>query len=154
MKTWRFTIFLVFILTIIIFPLKVWCADKPPEEIDRENRAKAKLEQARRKAKANQNAPAYTPATNYYPRPRYRSYYGPTYTKVPPKPGKCEVRSFPSGAEVYMKGELLGKTPLKMEKPPGAYPLNIRFPGYDEVQVGILVSPGSRRIITVNLEQN
>lgn len=155
MKTWRLTIFLVFILTVIFFPLKVWCADtRPPEEIDRENRAKAKLEQARRKAKASQEAPAAAPAVNYYPRPRYRSYYGPTYTKIPPKPGKCEVRSYPSGAEVFMKGELMGKTPLQMERPPGAYPLTIKLPGYDEVQVGILVSPGSRRIITVNLEQN
>jgi len=157
MKKWRVPIFLVIVLTIIFFPLKVWCADtRPPEEIDRENRAKAKLEQARRKAKANasQAAPAYTPPEYYYPAPRYRSYYGPTYTKIPPKPGKCEVRSYPEGAEVYMKGELLGKTPLKMEKPPGAYPLSIKLPGYEDVQIGILVSSGSKRTITVNLEQN
>ena len=154
MKSLKWIPVIIFILGVLLFPLKVLAqSSKPPEEIDRERRAKARLEKARRKSKST-NTPTYSPSQNYYRRPRYRSYYGPAYTRVPPKPGNYEVRSYPSGAEVYMKGNLLGKTPLKMEKPPGAYPLTLRLPGYRELEIGLLFSSGSKRVITINLDRN
>jgi hypothetical protein len=58
--------------------------------------------------------------------------------------GSVELTTKPDSSEVYMDGELVGKTPLSMRYVPvGSYELIVAHDGYRESDVGVEVTPSA-----------
>jgi len=65
--------------------------------------------------------------------------------------GRLEVRSEPSGAQVYINGAYRGKTPLVLTLDPGVYDLRLVLPGYAEYRERVRVRPGETTVVTARL---
>ena len=58
--------------------------------------------------------------------------------------GSVELTATPDSSEVYMDGELVGKTPLSMRYVPvGSYELTVSHDGYRQTEVGVDVTPSA-----------
>jgi len=55
-----------------------------------------------------------------------------------------EVRSDPSGAQVYVDGEYLGRTPLVAGVAPGRHQVEVRLAGYEPYRVSVRLGAGER----------
>jgi hypothetical protein len=63
------------------------------------------------------------------------------------------VQSLPSGAAVYLDGQLVSTTPFQLSDiAPGTYAILIAQPGYREWSGSVLVEPGKRTRISASLE--
>jgi|GEM_PF-3630767 len=57
-------------------------------------------------------------------------------------PGYCFITSIPPGADVFLDGRFIGKTPIReFTIPSGKHRLKASFPGYKEGEKEIIVSP-------------
>jgi hypothetical protein len=63
-------------------------------------------------------------------------------------PAKVAVHSDPSGAEIYLDGQLIGSTPSTVELPAGNHQLSVRLSGYQDWMRTLRVLSGSE----INLE--
>jgi hypothetical protein len=74
--------------------------------------------------------------------------------RVPPGATSMEVISRPAGAQVYVDGRLVGKTPLVLpEVNPGDHAVQIALPGHQRWVTRVSVSPGSRARVAASLER-
>jgi len=55
--------------------------------------------------------------------------------------GKLDIKTNPS-ARVYMKGQSKGRTPIKLNAPPGRHTIVFKAPGYNDLRVSVNVRPG------------
>ncbi len=69
----------------------------------------------------------------------------------PPKP-ELQIWSYPAGADVFLDGEYVGKTPYSAEVVPGSHTIDLRKKNFGIWQRKILATNGTRRI-GGNLEQ-
>lgn len=51
-----------------------------------------------------------------------------------PVSGRIDIASEPAGAKVFIFDELMGETPLTIERPGGEYTVNLTLPGYQNTQ--------------------
>ncbi|HEY4978701.1 MAG TPA: PEGA domain-containing protein [Candidatus Acidoferrum sp.] len=81
---------------------------------------------------------------------------------MPPKPasaspepakGTVNVSSNPTGAELTVDGELVGKTPAALKLTPGKHSMNIRMAGYKEWSREVTVQSGSELQLGADLEK-
>lgn len=157
MKKFHIPAIILFILGLLITPCMVSAKEEiPPEEMDRILKAKARRERAKLKSKPKEETPAKTtpqkttPNSNYY----YRSTYGPAYKPVQKDPGIYNIESRPPGAEVVFKGKVIGKTPCTFADRPGAYALNLKMAGYEDVQIGVIIKSKMKKKMTIQMEEN
>lgn len=69
-----------------------------------------------------------------------------------PKPGKLRIKSEPSGAEVYVNGTYIGKTPIDgYSLNPGKYWIEVKLPKYQVYEKRITVVPGQEYLIHAQL---
>jgi serine/threonine protein kinase len=69
-------------------------------------------------------------------------------------PARVEVVSRPSGAEVFLDGRLVGRTPLMLsEVPSGAHAVRIALPGHQRWVTTVEVAPGSHQRVAASLER-
>jgi serine/threonine-protein kinase len=75
--------------------------------------------------------------------------------RVPPEtPGGLQILSRPAGADVFVDGALVGRTPLLMASvPPGAHEVRIELPGHRRWATSVRVEPGGRARVAASLEQ-
>ncbi len=88
--------------------------------------------------RASLSTPAPTPVTAPAPPP-------------PPKP-ELQIWSYPAGADVFLDGEYVGKTPYSLQVAPGSHTIDLRKKNFGIWQRRILATNGTRRI-GGNLEQ-
>ena len=67
--------------------------------------------------------------------------------------GKLLLRSVPSGADVFVNGLLVGRTPLLMAVAPGPYKIEMRGARDDSGHVSVGVTPKETRTVAVELKQ-
>ena len=68
-------------------------------------------------------------------------------------PGSMEVLSRPSGAQVYVDGSLVGRTPLSLPMmEPGSHAVRIALPGHQRWVTSVVVRPGDRTRVAASLE--
>ncbi len=67
--------------------------------------------------------------------------------------GTLQLRSNPSGAEVYVDGSFVGYTPLSFGTRPGRHDVRFVLSGYEEFTTSVNVSPGRTEPVTANLQQ-
>jgi hypothetical protein len=89
--------------------------------------------------RASLSTPAPTPASTTAPPP------------VPPKP-ELQIWSYPAGADVFLDGEYVGKTPYSLEVSPGSHTIDLRKKNFGIWQRKIQATAGTRRV-GGNLEQ-
>lgn len=70
----------------------------------------------------------------------------PTPQAAPPPPPMLDVWSSPSGADIFVDGNFVGKTPASIAVPPGEHTVNLRKKDFGIWQRKILAGPGTRRI--------
>ncbi len=76
-----------------------------------------------------------------------------TPNKPPPPPDpELEVWSSPAGADIFVDGAFVGKTPYTLVVPPGEHTINLRKRDFAIWQRKITVVPGKRKV-GANLEQ-
>ena len=69
-------------------------------------------------------------------------------------PGALQIDSRPSGAQVYVDGRLIGRTPLSMSGvEAGTHGVRIEAPGYRAWSTSVAVTSGSRARVAASLEQ-
>jgi hypothetical protein len=75
--------------------------------------------------------------------------------RVPPEtPGGLQILSRPAGAEVFVDGALVGRTPLLVASvAPGAHEVRIELPGHRRWATSVRVEPGGRARVAASLEQ-
>ncbi|WP_337844547.1 PEGA domain-containing protein [Thermus sp.] len=69
----------------------------------------------------------------------------------PLQTGALELDSRPQGAEVYMDGRLVGRTPLRLSLPAGSYEVLLQAPGYAAYQARLEVRPGETLRLSADL---
>lgn len=67
--------------------------------------------------------------------------------------GKLLLRSFPSGAEIFINDLLVGQTPLLMVIAPGKYKIAMRGPRDESGQAMIGVLPKETQKVVINLKR-
>lgn len=67
---------------------------------------------------------------------------------------QLQVRSQPSGAEVYLDGQRQGTTPLRLDARPGRRDLEIRRSGYDSYHETLQLRPGESHRIEASLQRS
>jgi hypothetical protein len=67
--------------------------------------------------------------------------------------GTLQLRSNPSGAEVYVDGSFVGYTPVSFGTRPGRHDVRFVLAGYEEFTTSVNVSPGRTEPVTANLRQ-
>ncbi|QDA31598.1 PEGA domain-containing protein [Thermococcus indicus] len=71
------------------------------------------------------------------------------YTIIPPH---ITVRSYPSGAEVYLNGRLIGQTPIEnYQVDPGTYEVKIIKEGYQDYTTTVTLDAGESKTISATL---
>ena len=69
-------------------------------------------------------------------------------------PGGLQVLSRPAGAEVFVDGALVGRTPLVIASvAPGAHDIRIELAGHRQWATSVRVEPGARARVAASLEQ-
>jgi serine/threonine-protein kinase len=69
-------------------------------------------------------------------------------------PGSMQVLSRPAGAQVYVDGSLVGRTPVIMSAlAPGRHDVRIELDGHRRWATNVLVEPGERARVAASLEQ-
>jgi serine/threonine protein kinase len=69
-------------------------------------------------------------------------------------PASMEVVSRPSGAQVYVDGRIVGRTPLVLpDVNPGDHSVRIALPGHQRWATTVNVGPGSRSRVAASLER-
>jgi hypothetical protein len=68
-------------------------------------------------------------------------------------PGSLQVLSRPVGAEVFVDGRSVGRTPLSIEADPGRHDVRLALPGFNPWQTTVDVKPGSPTRVSGSLEQ-
>ena len=69
---------------------------------------------------------------------------GPPPPPPAPQNATLDVRSDPSGAQVYLDGDYLGRTPLIVSVSPGRHQVEVRKAGYAPYRASVRVAPGER----------
>lgn len=69
------------------------------------------------------------------------------------KPGVLEVSTNPNGAELWMQGKMLGKTPLKQQSPAGVYSIELRLAGYKTLSKEVDIKAGKSTTELFELER-
>ncbi|GAA6741896.1 PEGA domain-containing protein [Thermus oshimai] len=69
----------------------------------------------------------------------------------PLQTGTLELDSRPQGAEVYLDGRLVGRTPLRLSLRAGSYELLLQAPGYAAYQARLEVRPGETLRLSADL---
>jgi hypothetical protein len=69
------------------------------------------------------------------------------------KAGKLLLRSVPSGAEIFINGLLVGRTPMLMVIAPGKYTIEMRGPRQESGHSTIGVMPKETQTVVINLNQ-
>ena len=64
----------------------------------------------------------------------------------PPAPPMLDIWSSPSGADIFIDGNFVGKTPASITVPPGEHTINLRKKDFGIWQRKILAAPGTRRV--------
>ena len=78
----------------------------------------------------------------------------PFQATAPTGPASMEVVSRPSGAQVYVDGRNVGRTPLVLsDVNPGDHAVRIALPGHQRWATTVNVSPGSRARVAASLER-
>ena len=79
----------------------------------------------------------------------------PPARRVPPDtPGGLHVLSRPEGADVFVDGALVGRTPLVIASvAPGSHDVRIELPGHRRWATSVRVEPGERARVAASLEQ-
>lgn len=62
-----------------------------------------------------------------------------------------DIRTNPSGAQIFLDGAYIGVTPIQVEVQPGQHTVLATKAGYQPAQQSFTVSPGETRTITLNL---
>jgi PEGA domain len=75
------------------------------------------------------------------------------------KPGVLTIISDPSGASVFINGKPAGKVPVSgvlqfIKYSPGDYAIELRLPGYQTYQEGVIVRPDTETTVNAILHQN
>jgi PEGA domain len=68
-------------------------------------------------------------------------------------PAKIAIHSDPSGAEIYLDGQLIGSTPSILDVPSGDHRVSVRLSGYLEWQRDLRVLAGSELTLQATLEK-
>jgi hypothetical protein len=68
-------------------------------------------------------------------------------------PAKVAVHSDPSGAEIYLDGQLIGSTPSTVELPAGNHELSVRLSGYQDWTRTLRVLSGSEINLAAKLDR-
>ncbi|MGH9747673.1 MAG: PEGA domain-containing protein [Candidatus Acidiferrales bacterium] len=68
-------------------------------------------------------------------------------------PARVAVHSDPSGAEIYLDGQLIGSTPSSVELPAGNHELSVRLSGYQDWTRTMRVLSGSEINLEAKLEK-
>jgi len=63
------------------------------------------------------------------------------------------LTSTPSGAEVYLNGDLVGNTPYDLVRLPSSYSVQFKYPHYREKEESVVVEDGKMKNIHVKLEK-
>jgi PEGA domain-containing protein len=90
--------------------------------------------------------PAQTPMEPLSPRPTEPPHKDPTTETV------LDIWSNPPGADIFLDGGYMGKTPNSQAVPPGEHTITLRKKDFATWQRKVLVTPGKRRV-TAYLEQ-
>lgn len=69
--------------------------------------------------------------------------------------GGLEINSLPSGAEVILNGQVVGKTPFVREKipPESAFDLSLRLEGYEPWERSVKIFGGKKEIVNASLKK-
>ena len=67
--------------------------------------------------------------------------------------GTLSVKSDPSGAAVFLKGEDIGKTPLEKALPPGEHKIQIKLDGYEDEERSADIKPHKTTELKIELEK-
>ncbi|HLW83954.1 MAG TPA: PEGA domain-containing protein [Candidatus Sulfotelmatobacter sp.] len=70
-----------------------------------------------------------------------------------PNAGKLLLRSVPTGADIFINGRLVGKTPLLMVVAPGKYKIAMRGSRQDEGQKLIGLMPKETQTVVITLKE-
>lgn len=68
-----------------------------------------------------------------------------------PRTGTLLLETSPAGAEVYLKGRLQGRTPLRLTLDEGTYRVEYRLPGYEPYQATVRVERGRETRLAATL---
>jgi hypothetical protein len=68
-------------------------------------------------------------------------------------PAKIAIHSDPSGAEIYLDGQLIGSTPSIVDVPAGNHQISVRLSGYQEWQRELRILAGSEINLEAKLEK-
>ena len=72
----------------------------------------------------------------------------------PSGPGSLQILSRPDGAQVFVDGALVGRTPLLVASvAPGMHDVRIELPGHRRWATAVRVEPGTRARVAASLEQ-
>jgi hypothetical protein len=72
-----------------------------------------------------------------------------------PAPGSMQVESRPAGANVYLDGRLVGRTPIQLGGlRAGAHTVALELAGYRRWVSSVDLGAGERRRVAASLEQN
>lgn len=78
----------------------------------------------------------------------------PLQPPMPTGPASMEVVSRPSGAQVYIDGRIVGRTPLVLsDVNPGDHSVRIALPGHQRWATTVSVAAGSRARVAASLER-
>jgi len=69
----------------------------------------------------------------------------------PIRTGTLLLESSPSGAEVYLNGQLRGRTPLRLTLDEGTYRVELRLPGYEPYAASVRVERGRETRLAATL---
>jgi hypothetical protein len=70
----------------------------------------------------------------------------PTAAPAPPPPATFEIWSTPLGADVFLDGQFVGKTPYTAEVTPGEHTVNLRKKNFSIWERKVQALPGKRRV--------
>jgi hypothetical protein len=70
-----------------------------------------------------------------------------------PAPARVAVHSSPTGAEIYLDGQLIGSTPSTVEMPAGTHEVSVKLSGYQDWTRNLRVLSGSELNLDANLEK-
>lgn len=99
-------------------------------------------------------APARRPAARARPAPRPAVEAKAPVAPVRTGPGSLLVESRPSGAEVFLDGKSIGRTPLVVSTASaGDHAIHLQLAGYRRWATSVRVAPGERARVAASLER-
>jgi hypothetical protein len=83
-----------------------------------------------------------------------RASQAPSVDEAASGPGSLNVVSRPAGAEVFVDGRIVGRTPLVLSNvSSGAHDVRLQLPGFRRWATTVRIRPGARTRVAASLEQ-